>query len=149
MRRFDITNKVNGMKFTVERDTLEPMQPEWGKPERWSFDAPEDGIILDSREVEVSPAVPSVETIDPDTGEVQMSLPVDAVFQTEYLLPAEYEITITDVSEEIEAQAESREALAYLKRTDWYAIRYADTGEAIPDDVKKRRAAARERVVKV
>lgn len=34
----------------------------------------------------------------------------------------------------------------YLKETDWYAIRFADTGEAIPADVKKKRQEAREEI---
>lgn len=34
----------------------------------------------------------------------------------------------------------------YLKETDWYAIRFADTGEAIPTDVKKKRQEAREEI---
>lgn len=32
----------------------------------------------------------------------------------------------------------------YLKETDWYAIRFADTGEAIPDEIKAKRQKARE-----
>jgi len=32
---------------------------------------------------------------------------------------------------------------AYLASTDWYAVRYAEAGTAIPDEVKAKRAAAR------
>ena len=35
---------------------------------------------------------------------------------------------------------------AYLATTDWYAVRYAETGAAIPEDVKTARANARERI---
>ena len=32
---------------------------------------------------------------------------------------------------------------AYLNQTDWYAIRFAETGVEIPEDVKTKRAEAR------
>lgn len=41
------------------------------------------------------------------------------------------------------------ELLAYLSSTDWYAIRLADTGEAIPDNVKTKRAYARFRISEI
>jgi len=31
----------------------------------------------------------------------------------------------------------------YLKSTDWYAVRYADTGIAIPEEIKQKRQTAR------
>lgn len=34
-------------------------------------------------------------------------------------------------------------AIQYLKDTDWYATRYAETGKAIPDDILIKRAQAR------
>ena len=34
----------------------------------------------------------------------------------------------------------------YLKETDWYAIRFADTGEPIPADIKTKRQEAREEI---
>ena len=34
-------------------------------------------------------------------------------------------------------------ALQYLKETDWYATRKAETGKAIPDDILTKRAQAR------
>ena len=33
-----------------------------------------------------------------------------------------------------------------LKSTDWYAIRFADTGEEIPADIKKARQEARDEI---
>lgn len=64
----------------------------------------------------------------------------------EYLLPAG-SVAITD--EEAEAlrpvpQVDPKaEAQTYLNQTDWYVVRFAETGVAIPDDVKQGRAAAR------
>ena len=39
------------------------------------------------------------------------------------------------------------ESMAYLDSTDWYAIRYAETGVAVPSDVTTARAAARSAIV--
>ena len=53
----------------------------------------------------------------------------------------------TDV--EIAANAQSlvnSEALEYLKSTDWYITRHAETAVAVPADVTTARAAAREAI---
>nr|DAH98462.1 MAG TPA: hypothetical protein [Inoviridae sp.] len=34
----------------------------------------------------------------------------------------------------------------YLNDTDWYAVRFAETGAEIPDDIKEERRAAREEI---
>ena len=34
----------------------------------------------------------------------------------------------------------------YLNATDWYAVRFAETGVAVPEDVKAERQAAREEI---
>jgi hypothetical protein len=39
-------------------------------------------------------------------------------------------------------------SLAYLASTDWYVTRFAETGAAIPDEVKAGRAAARSSIIK-
>ena len=39
------------------------------------------------------------------------------------------------------------ESMGYLDSTDWYAIRYAETGVAVPSDVTTARAAARSAIV--
>ena len=39
--------------------------------------------------------------------------------------------------------------LKYLKETDWYVVRKADTGVAIPTDVANKRQAAREAIQKL
>jgi hypothetical protein len=44
---------------------------------------------------------------------------------------------------ETEAISIKRAAKQYLKDTDWYAIRYAETGKAIPSDVAEKRIQAR------
>ena len=51
--------------------------------------------------------------------------------------------------EEVEPTAEqvaNSENRSYLRSTDWYAMRKADTGEAIPSDISALRAAAREAI---
>lgn len=49
-------------------------------------------------------------------------------------------------SEELQAQANA-EARAYLASTDWYVVRFAETGVAIPDDILTARKLARESIV--
>ena len=49
-------------------------------------------------------------------------------------------------TEEEKAEARLAESLAYLAETDWYAIRFAETGVAVPEEVKARRQAAREEI---
>lgn len=44
------------------------------------------------------------------------------------------------------AQQEIASLKAYLASTDWYVARFAETGTAIPDEVKVARAAARLRI---
>lgn len=34
----------------------------------------------------------------------------------------------------------------YLDETDWYAVRFAETGVEIPDEIKAKRQAAREEI---
>jgi len=43
---------------------------------------------------------------------------------------------------------QNREALKYLSDTDWYVIRYQETGEPIPQDILATRAEARNKIVK-
>jgi len=38
---------------------------------------------------------------------------------------------------------------SYLKETDWYAIRFADTGKEIPTEVKFKRQQVREEISKI
>lgn len=47
----------------------------------------------------------------------------------------------TDEEEKI-----NRAARAYLRETDWYVVRQAETGAPIPMDVAMKRRAARDRV---
>lgn len=42
-----------------------------------------------------------------------------------------------------EAITKKLNAIKYLKDTDWYAIRKADSGKDIPTDIKTKRAQAR------
>jgi len=50
----------------------------------------------------------------------------------------------TDAQISANAQQEiNRDNLAYLASTDWYVIRKADSGEAIPTEISTARVAAR------
>lgn len=51
--------------------------------------------------------------------------------------------------QEITNQERISELEEYLTVTDWYAIRFADTGEEIPTEIKKARQDAREEISKL
>ena len=51
--------------------------------------------------------------------------------------------------QEIINQERITELEEYLTTTDWYAIRFADTGEEIPTEIKKARQDAREEISKL
>lgn len=48
--------------------------------------------------------------------------------------------------EQLQGQA-NNEARAYLLSTDWYVVRFAETGVAIPEDIAAARQAARESIL--
>jgi len=63
-------------------------------------------------------------------------------------IPAQYTIEITDITAEVEQEKTNANALAYLSSTDWYAIREAETGVKMPENIKQARAAARASIIK-
>lgn len=67
---------------------------------------------------------------------------------TGVILPAEYTITIEDITSQVEQEKTNVEALAYLASTDWMVIREMDSGLQCPSDVKAARAAARAKIVR-
>ena len=48
-----------------------------------------------------------------------------------------------------EKELSNEQHLTYLQETDWYVVRKADTGVAIPTDVANKRQAAREAIQKL
>ena len=48
--------------------------------------------------------------------------------------------------EQLQAQTNA-EARSYLASTDWYVVRFAETGVAIPADISAARQAARESII--
>lgn len=57
--------------------------------------------------------------------------------------------TLTDrtpPSQEEVARMRINELENYLRETDWYAIRFADTGEVIPSEIKNNRQDARDEI---
>lgn len=81
MRRFKIKNKVNGLEFQVERETLEPMQPEWGR-----------GAYTEQK------------LVTPEVRDEAGEIVTPAVYE-EIQHAAEYEIQEEDMTAEIEAAA--------------------------------------------
>ncbi len=51
------------------------------------------------------------------------------------------------VTPEQAQQIENERHRAYLAETDWYVVRFAETGTPIPDDIRARREAARAAIV--
>jgi hypothetical protein len=51
-----------------------------------------------------------------------------------------------ETPEQIQARINA-ESLAYLESTDWYVVRFAETGVAIPDDIAAARQEARNAIV--
>jgi hypothetical protein len=47
---------------------------------------------------------------------------------------------------EVITKEEIAELQQYLNETDWYAVRYAETGVEIPEEVKQKRQEAREKI---
>ncbi len=50
---------------------------------------------------------------------------------------------VEDISLELELQKQKKEAKEYLSSSDWYVIRFMDSGVEIPSDVKLKREEAR------
>lgn len=64
------------------------------------------------------------------------------------ILPAEYTVEVVDISAQVEQERINKEALEYLVSTDWMALRAADGGKPMPEEVKQARAEARARIVR-
>jgi hypothetical protein len=61
-----------------------------------------------------------------------------------------WEANAPEAEAELELTAQeviNAESMAYLASTDWYVVRYAETGVAVPSDVTTARAAARSAIV--
>ena len=56
-------------------------------------------------------------------------------------------IKIKPVSPENIKAKTNAEALNYLTSTDWYVVRFAETGAPIPDDIKTKRQESRDAIV--
>ncbi|OPA92419.1 hypothetical protein BFW87_17570 [Pseudomonas fluorescens] len=50
--------------------------------------------------------------------------------------------------QDIQAQADSREALAYLLSTDWYSLRFIEENKPVPEAILAARAVARSKVIR-
>lgn len=57
--------------------------------------------------------------------------------------PADVDVVFENISAQLLAEQEAKEALQYLKDTDFYIIREMDAGTPCPPEIKAARAAAR------
>lgn len=53
----------------------------------------------------------------------------------------------TQTPQDLKAQADSREALAYLASTDWYSLRFLEEKKPVPETILAARALARAKVI--
>ena len=53
---------------------------------------------------------------------------------------------IMSIKEVHAKNTELKELETYLSSTDWYAVRFAETGKAIPEDVILARQSARDKI---
>lgn len=86
--------------------------------------------------------------IAPDGIEIGTSLEVDSLpdydeDKFEYLMVEDGEVVVKECSEAL-VSSKIKEYKEYLTSTDWYYARYAETGEAVPEDIVIARTEARE-----
>jgi hypothetical protein len=90
--------------------------------------------VFDENDQEIEPAIYETvrECIEPEVIDLQ-----------EVNVPAEYELEIVDISDQLAQEQINNAARAYLASTDWYVVRFIETGIAVPSEVTAQRAAAR------
>ena len=86
----------------------------------------------------------------------ELSMMPDGTLNEEYIAglnlgasatPEELSVEVTRLKVVYAQSLVNSESLEYLKSTDWYITRHAETGVAVPADVTTLRAAAREAIV--
>lgn len=102
----------------------------WGKPERWV-----DEDLCESQGEVIANAIAEQMTGGPENEHKQYK------FAAEYVIEQE-DITAKVLQEEINAAS-----LKYLAETDWYVIRFLESGVAVPAEVSTQRTAARAAIV--
>lgn len=126
---------VHNTAGQTEQECLAQLQPYL---EHKTFGNPET-----TEQVLVSEAIPEVR--DEEGNVIQEA--VEAVYET-VITPADYEILISDCSEEVAQAAINSEALAYLASTDFYVVRFMEEGTPYPEEIKLARAEARAKIIK-
>lgn len=94
-------------------------------------------------QVLVSEAIPEV--LDDEGNVIQEA--VEAVYET-IVTPAEYEVEIVDITEQVNQEKINAKALAYLASTDFYVVRFMEEGTPYPEEIKLARAEARAKIIK-
>lgn len=102
----------------------------WGKPERWV-----DELDCSSQGEVISEAISEQMVGGPDNESKQ------------YKFAAEYVIEQEDITAKIVQEELNTASLKYLAETDWYVIRFLESGIAVPAEVSAQRIAARAAIV--
>lgn len=117
-----------------------------------SFGAPR----YEMQSVEISPAVIESQEVLDEEGvsfdppqfqdvEIQAAVFEDQLIESD---PAGYEISIEDISAQLEQEKTNAEAQKFLDSTDWMVIRALEKGIELSPEFKAERQAARDRIVK-
>lgn len=103
----------------------------FGKQDRWIH---QDDLGFNGEVKENATAVEVVGSVDEE--------------KSRYFFPAEFTVEKNDISEKLQQEEINNEALKVLANTDWYVIRFAETGVVIPQVVIEARANARAAIVR-
>lgn len=102
----------------------------WGKPERW---VDEEDCSLQG------------EIISEAIAEQMIGGPENE--HKQYKFAAEYVIEQEDITAKVLQEEINSASLKYLAETDWYVIRFLESGVAVPAEVSTQRTAARAAIV--
>ncbi len=109
-----------------------------------------NGVVTNQAEFvsqELAEAWYAAETLNKSFGTKEV-ISIDPISGQEIISiePADVDVVFEDISAQLLAEQESKEALQYLKDTDFYIIREMDAGTPCPPEIKAARAAARLKV---
>lgn len=152
---FKVTITKNGVitnqaQFPTEAEAnawlaQEVANKSFGKPERWVTDQQEDvSQAVETRVTELQPE----QSVGYDADGVITRESRPAISLTEYLLPAEYTVEVTDITAQDAQEQINQEALIYLAATDWMVVRAMETSTPVPEEILNARASARSKIVR-
>jgi len=132
MQSVEISPAVLGMQQVLVSEAVMEDQ-EVLDSEGASFDPPQ------FEQVEVSPAVYEEQEV-----EIQAAVFEDQQVEVN---PEGYEISIEDISAQLAQAAKNEAALKFLNESDWKVVKAMEKGEALSEEFKAERQAARDSII--